>query len=488
MHLKKVFLLFVVLAFITLTGPAFGQVYNIRLDGSQASEPNDSEAVGNCLGYLNEAQDTFQVICSHDVENVTGAHIHRGPAGVNGPIVFPFDSPESPFKGSFAFTPADVEDLDAGDLYVNVHSDAFPGGEIRGQIGPPSDAGVVFDLETEQEEGPGGICLADLNPARSVLSLGCSHNVEEATAAHIHRAPPGVDGPIVFGLTSATTIFDQVSAADFAGCPDFDAFLEDLAAGNLYVNVHTEAAPAGFIRGQIPPPPYNLYFSQFGSGTGFTSSITLINNSTTADLEGAIYFTGEDGGPLEVGVSGGSGLVGASRVGVFQGTPATFREFSIPALGSVTFETDGEGDLALGSAEVVSSGPIDGVIRFSIPDHGAAGLGAAAPLQRALAPVRAGDGVLSGVAVRNNESHPVTVNFQLRDDVGVVDETSVVLAPNARLSQFVNEIFEDDSLTEFVGTLLIWTETGSFSAIALELGPAGSGIFSSLPVAPVVGP
>ena len=48
-------------------------------------------------------------------------------------------------------------------------------------------------------------------------------------------------------------------------------------------------------------------------------------------------------------------------------------------------------------------------------------------------------------------------------------------------------IFGDDvELNDFSGSLLMWTEAGSFSAIVLELG--GQGVFTSLPVTPVVGP
>src|SRR5207245_2428523 len=63
----------------------------------------------------------------------TAAHIHRAPPGVAGPIIVPL--PLGSFTGFAAIlSTADVANLLAGNLYVNVHSAAFPGGEIRGQL------------------------------------------------------------------------------------------------------------------------------------------------------------------------------------------------------------------------------------------------------------------------------------------------------------------------------------------------------------------
>jgi hypothetical protein len=72
-------------------------------------------------------------------EGLTGpaaaAHIH-GPAdpGGNAPPVVPFPSAASPISGTATLTDAQAADLDAGKWYVNVHTAANRGGEIRGQI------------------------------------------------------------------------------------------------------------------------------------------------------------------------------------------------------------------------------------------------------------------------------------------------------------------------------------------------------------------
>jgi hypothetical protein len=67
------------------------------------------------------------------------------------------------------------------------------------------------------------------------------------TAAHIHAAPAGVNGPIVVPLTAPTDGFVRdCAAAD-------QALLAAIVANpaNYYVNVHTSVFPAGAVRGQL---------------------------------------------------------------------------------------------------------------------------------------------------------------------------------------------------------------------------------------------
>jgi hypothetical protein len=92
-------------------------------------------------GWAKFTYDAATHILHYDVfyEGLTGpstaAHIH-GPAepGKNAPPVVPFQNTGSWFGGNTTITDAQAADLDAGKWYVNVHTAANPGGEIRGQI------------------------------------------------------------------------------------------------------------------------------------------------------------------------------------------------------------------------------------------------------------------------------------------------------------------------------------------------------------------
>ena len=69
----------------------------------------------------------------------TAAHIHEAPAGANGPVIVTLtkmsDTMFTVPEGTM-LTPAQYANYMAGKLYINVHSAAHPGGEIRVQLSP----------------------------------------------------------------------------------------------------------------------------------------------------------------------------------------------------------------------------------------------------------------------------------------------------------------------------------------------------------------
>ena len=68
----------------------------------------------------------------------TMAHIHRGAKGQNGPVIIPLTKNGDTYSvpEGRKLTEAQMQDLKNGNLYVNVHSNAHKGGEIRAQLQP----------------------------------------------------------------------------------------------------------------------------------------------------------------------------------------------------------------------------------------------------------------------------------------------------------------------------------------------------------------
>jgi len=190
----------------------------------------------------------LSLVCTHNVAGATVTHIHAGPPGVNGPIAFDLGDPTSPVEATWNMSPAEMAQLLAGAYYMNIHTSGRPAGEIRGQILPRTVDRVSFTANAAQEVPPTdstatGSCTADLADNAASLFVECTHNVAGATMIHLHDAPPGLDGPVVFNFPLA---------ASFSGdAPLTPRLVADFAAGFLYVNIHSANYTEGEIRGQV---------------------------------------------------------------------------------------------------------------------------------------------------------------------------------------------------------------------------------------------
>jgi hypothetical protein len=125
------------LALAPISSPVRAQTtFVATLTGAQATPPDASTGIGFGIFTLNAAQTdiSWQVIYTGLTGPAIASHLHVGPAGVAGPVIVPFVTTSSPIVGSGAFPAAHLADLFAGNVYVNIHTAVYPGGEIRGQL------------------------------------------------------------------------------------------------------------------------------------------------------------------------------------------------------------------------------------------------------------------------------------------------------------------------------------------------------------------
>ena len=116
--------------------PIVGNSMGATLNGASQVPPNTSSGTGSAAIKLDGDMLSWTIVYSGLTGPVTGAHFH-GPAapGVNSGVVVPFaGSLGSPITGSKQLTAAQIAQLKAGLWYLNLHTAANPGGEIRGQV------------------------------------------------------------------------------------------------------------------------------------------------------------------------------------------------------------------------------------------------------------------------------------------------------------------------------------------------------------------
>lgn len=125
-------------AAIAFAGPAFADKMKATLDGKSEVPPNTSAGTGSAdIDYDAASKKlTWKVTYSGLSGPATAAHFH-GPAaaGANAGVKVPISNPAtSPVEGSATLTDEQAADLASGKYYVNIHTAANPGGEIRGQV------------------------------------------------------------------------------------------------------------------------------------------------------------------------------------------------------------------------------------------------------------------------------------------------------------------------------------------------------------------
>lgn len=131
--------------------------FGATLKGSNETPPVDTKATGTATITVSGTLVEYKITASGLSGNATAAHIHLGPTTASGPVVVPF--PASAINNgangsvtiSGTFTAADIKpqtnppvktldnllgQMKAGKTYVNVHTAAHAGGEVRGLITP----------------------------------------------------------------------------------------------------------------------------------------------------------------------------------------------------------------------------------------------------------------------------------------------------------------------------------------------------------------
>jgi hypothetical protein len=346
--------------------------FTATLSGADEVPAVTTAATGTGSFYLNDDRTELAWVITYQGLSGTltaGGHFHVAGIGRNGPIVKSTAISGDPasntvsgvWKASDAsqpLTPALVESLLTGRTYVNFHTAAHPGGEIRGQVTLATALQFTVDLNGAQQVPPvsttaGGTGVFVLSPDRTNMKYWLTYRELSGTLSaggHIHTGAAGANGGIVKSLAlsgdpASASIKGQWSASDGTQ-PLTAALVDSLIAGRFYANFHTTANPGGEIRGQlnliggtgyaaeINASSENPPTGENGTATGYvvlnathtsaTYSVTYINLTGTLTAGGHIHVAGIGrNGPIVKGIALSGGPASATVSGTWSATDAT---------------------------------------------------------------------------------------------------------------------------------------------------------------------
>ncbi|MGE5457757.1 MAG: CHRD domain-containing protein [Methanococcaceae archaeon] len=332
---------------LIITGSLYGQVnFTARLTGDQEVPAINSPARATAVFSLTSSGLNY-IVTIDSLDNITAAHLHIGAIGDTGMVVKTLSINEGNRVAPGIWTINDTEPLTEemisalveGRIYINVHTAANPGGEIRGQLLPISGTSLKASLTGLQEMPP--VVTAATGTATFILTeeglayFITASNLTNITAAHFHLANFGVPGdvikPITFSRNHASGFWSRKDATD----PLTDKIIMELLTDSIYVNIHTGAHPDGEIRGQVlldggigfyanltgqqeTPPVINTFAKATASFTltnaglvylimynGIDSLIqTYFNNAPSGSIGGTVHPINNFNGKYAAGIWG----------------------------------------------------------------------------------------------------------------------------------------------------------------------------------------
>lgn len=247
--------------------------YQVELAGENEVPPVASPATGTMDVTLDDddiltIDGTFENLVSQlTVIEGSSAHIHVAGMDETGPIVFDVDvdANDDERSGSFTLTeqlsPDQVRIFENNEYYLNIHTNAYPGGELRAQLDEeaPEFAGIEqsWGVEMTPEAQPHevdsdaeGWLWAILRDDETFVISGAMQNLSsDITNVFLKRANDGEMGPVIFTLDREER--DDEGYRFFYETELSEEQLDDLREGLFYVNVVTEDLLDGELRGQL---------------------------------------------------------------------------------------------------------------------------------------------------------------------------------------------------------------------------------------------
>ena len=487
---------------------AYGQTLGAVLTGGAEVPPNNNPGFGNATVTFDATRQNVQVTIT--VANlgspINNFHIHEAPPGVNGPVVVNLIGLGGTFVNG---TMTGTFPIDAGvaqrmlqnprGFYVNVHTVALPGGAVRGQLGYVSGGAVSYaaELRPGNEVPPAnstafGSAFVTFDPINNTIAWEARANgIANPTLSHIHRAPAGVNGPVIINFATSPA---QIAGGHTHGAgpitqfqsaalqpADLTNLYDPATASGFYVNIHSSAFGGGEVRGQlVPANEYDVPIAgriTNGLGQTFVTDLRVFNPSYTAPTVAMVeYF------------QAGIGPNATSTESLVVNIPPRGTAVLDDVVGAAHLNLPGTS----GALRVSSATPLAVTSRVFIEEdeHTHEGtVGQFVPAQPRNAALRRGvmpqlsnstdlsTGFRTNIGIFNPGQSDSVVRFELRDDAGnLLGQTTVTVGAQSQQQQSILTFFPDADLNGRNATVSFDASTPIIAYAAVNDNVSGDSI------------
>ncbi|MDT0331157.1 CHRD domain-containing protein [Nocardiopsis lambiniae] len=258
--------------------------FTAELSGAEEVPTADGPAVGDPEGYgralisIKGDRVTFALEWE-GTEAPTLGHVHRGAAGENGDVELVFFDTALPdtLHAVAGQTTITDEELalglltDPSGFYVNLHTEEFPGGAVRGQLTPSGSrinvlsiiegsglvavadgAQEVFTEEKPNVGDPDGRASGFFRPEGDTVAFSTAWTrLAPPAVGHLHQGAAGENGAIAVELFTGTLPATVFAVSGTAHVDPAVAERINADPHGYYLNLHTGEFPDGAVRGQL---------------------------------------------------------------------------------------------------------------------------------------------------------------------------------------------------------------------------------------------
>lgn len=230
--------------------------YEALMSGANVTPAVLTSAKGDAKLSLEPDMMTLDYDITQNVAGATAVNIHIGAPLEIGGVTHQLTPVSQNMKGKITLTSDETAALANDELYVDVYSQAHPGGEIRGQVVSPGST-IYVAVPTAAQEGPGVTSSYTAHASFIVSSDGTSAIYHVATTATptnvlLERAIATLPGSVIYPLMPTGQTIDGTLTLGSTDPMDFQA-------SHFYVNIQTAQNANGELRGQVIPPGATLF-------------------------------------------------------------------------------------------------------------------------------------------------------------------------------------------------------------------------------------